>query len=253
MRWLSQAYPQIASFAEVTRDHLFEFAEALNSWKGMHSGEPLSALTKRGNLSGLSVFFRDMASWGWDDVPNHPLLGVGDLPKMPERVPRYIPEEELERLMSAIRALACPYQRAALLIARWGGARREEIRRLSIDCLDSYPDGTPRLRIPAGKTKRERLIPIHEEAASAIRTVQALRCKEDRGLRDEQTGVITRYLFLHLGRVFSTYYLFERSLQKACEAAGWWTGKENIPSLLIGYVIPSGRSLPSAEQSCIPL
>jgi hypothetical protein len=81
MRWLSQTYPQIESFADVTREHLFEFAEALNSWKGMHSGQPLSTLTKRGNLSGLSVFFRDMASWGWDDVPSRPLLGVGDLPK----------------------------------------------------------------------------------------------------------------------------------------------------------------------------
>ncbi len=225
MRWLSQTYPQIESFADVTREHLFEFAEALNSWKGMHSGQPLSTLTKRGNLSGLSVFFRDMASWGWDDVPSRPLLGVGDLPKMPERVPRYIPEEELVRLMTAIRALSCPYQRAALLIARWSGARREEIRRLSIDCLDHYPDGTPRLRIPAGKTKRERLIPLHEEAAAAIREIQALRCKQDRGLRDEQTGAVTRYLFLHLGRVFSTYYLFERSLQKACEAAGLLDGQ----------------------------
>jgi integrase len=225
MRWVSQAHPQIESFADVTRDHLFEFADALNSWKGAHSGEPLSALTRRGNLSCLSVFFRDVASWEWKDVPSRPLLGVGDLPKMPERVPRYIPEDELARLMTAIRALPCPYQRAALLIARWSGARREEIRRLSIDCLDAYPDGTPRLRIPAGKTKRERLIPLHEEAAAAIREIQALRCQQDRGLRDDQTGVLTRYLFLHLGRVFSLYYLFDRPMQTVCEAAGLLDGQ----------------------------
>jgi hypothetical protein len=144
---------------------------------------------------------------------------------MPERVPRYVPEDELARLMTAIRALPCPYQRTALLIARWSGARRDEIRRLSMDCLDSYPDGTARLRIPAGKTKRERMIPLHEEAATAIREIQALRCTEDRGLRDTQTGVETRYLFLHLGRLYSSYYLFERSLQHACEAAGLLDGQ----------------------------
>src|SRR6266702_378490 len=127
--------------------------------------------------------------------------------------------------MTAIRALPCPYQRTALLIARWSGARRDEIRRLSIDCLDSYPDGTPRLRIPAGKTKRERMIPLHEEAATAIREIQALRCTEDRGLRDTQTGVETRYLFLHLGRLYSYYYLFEQALQHACEAAGLLDGQ----------------------------
>ena len=74
--------------------------------------------------------------------------------------------------MPAIRSLLCPYQRAALLIARWSGARREEIRRLALDCLDSYADGTPRLRIPAGKTKRERIVPLNEEAAAAIRVLQ---------------------------------------------------------------------------------
>jgi integrase len=225
MQWVSQAYPQIETFAEVTRDHLLEFAQWLSSWKGMHSGQPLSTLTKRGNLCALSVFFRDTASWGWEDVPGRPLLSAGDLPKLPERVPRYVPEDELARLMTAIHALPCPYQRTALLIARWSGARRDEIRRLSIDCLDSYPDGTPRLRIPAGKTKRERMIPLHEEAAAAIREIQGLRCTEDRGLRDTQTGVETRYLFLHLGRVYSCYYLFERALQHACEAAGLLDGQ----------------------------
>src|SRR5438270_2793924 len=223
--WLAQAYPEVESFAEVTREHLLEFTEAMNTMLGARTKRPLATLTKRGRLSRLCVFFQDVATWGWNEVPDRPLLGGGDIPKIPARVPRYIPEDELARLMPAIRSLTCPYQRAALLIARWSGARREEIRRLSIDCLDSYPDGTPRLRIPAGKTKRERLIPLHEEAAMAIREIQALRCTDDRGLRDTQTGVETRYLFLHLGRLFSHYYLFERSLQQACEAAGLVDGQ----------------------------
>ena len=95
--------------------------------------------------------------------------------------------------MPAIRALTFPYQRAALLIARWSGARRGEISRLTVDCLDAYPDGSARLRIPAGKTYRERTIPLHAEAAAAIKALQSLRCGE-RGVRDEQTGVVTHYL-----------------------------------------------------------
>lgn len=225
MQWVSQTYPPIDTWASITRDHLLEFAVWLSSWKGIHSGQPLSVLTIRGKLSALSAFFRDTTTREWDDVPSRPLLGAGDLPKLPERVPRYVPEDELSRLMTAIRALPCPYQRAALLIARWSGARRDEIRRLALDCLDAYPDGTPRLRIPAGKTKQERMIPLHEEAATAIREIQALRGTGDRGLRDSQTGVETRYLFLHLGRLYSAYYLFERSLQHACEAAGLLDGQ----------------------------
>ena len=53
--------------------------------------------------------------------------------------------------MERIRALECPLQRCALLTARWSGARRTEIRKLHLDCLDAYPDGTPRLRLAAGK------------------------------------------------------------------------------------------------------
>jgi hypothetical protein len=122
-------------------------------------------------------------------------------------------------MVTPIRALDCPYQRAALLIARWCGARREEIQRLAVDCLDSYPDGTPRLRIPAGKTKRERIVPLNEEAAEAIRQLQQER-KGERGLRDRQTGMETRYLFMQHGRLISTSYLFERALQKVCRASG---------------------------------
>ena len=227
--WLAQAYPEVESFAEVTREHLMEFAEAMNTMVGARTKRPLATLTKRGRLSRLCVFFQDVATWGWNEVPDRPLLGSGDLPKIPARVPRYIPEDELARLMPAIRSLPCPYQRAALLIARWSGARREEIRRLALDCLDSYADGTPRLRIPAGKTKRERIVPLNEEAAAAIRALQADR-KAERGFRDTQTGMVTRYLFVRHGQLISLQYLFDSSLQTVCTAAGLTTadGKPTI-------------------------
>jgi hypothetical protein len=43
--------------------------------------------------------------------------------------------------MVAICSLGYPYQKTVLLIARWSGARRDEIRRLEMDWLDRYPDG----------------------------------------------------------------------------------------------------------------
>lgn len=219
--WLEEEYPEMQSFAELEREHILEFAEALAETSNFFTGEPLAPLTRRNRLSSLSVFFRDTADWGWEEVPGRALLGVGDLPKMPERVPRYIPEEELTRVMVAIRAMECPYQRASLLVARWSGARAGEIRRLEEDCLDSYPDGTARLRIPAGKTYRERTVPLNEEAADAIRALREHRRKErTRGFRDELTGSSTRYLFMHHGKPFSNFYLFNSALEKACQAAG---------------------------------
>ncbi|MDQ2873726.1 MAG: site-specific integrase [Actinomycetota bacterium] len=174
--------PQIEQWDQVGREDALAFAAHLDQATGFRSGHPLrtgdqgrplSSLTKRSLLCAISVFSTDVASWGWPDGPARPLLGAGDLPKMPRRVPRYIPGYELSQLMAAVAGLPDVYQRAALLIPRWSGARRAEIRRLEIDCLDSYPDGTPRLRLPAGKTRRERMIPVHPEAARAIGAVQA--------------------------------------------------------------------------------
>ena len=217
--WLSEVHPEIHVWAEVTRDHVLEFAEALGGMRNPKTKQPLSLSYKQKVLGRLVVFFQDLASSGWEQVPGRPLLGHGDLPQLPIRVPRYIPEPELERLMSAIRSLECPFQRAALLIARWSGARRNEIRDLSLDCLDAYPDGTPRLRIPLGKTYKERLVPLNEEAAAAIKVLQQLH-RGRRGLPDERTGTITPYLFMHRGGRFSARYLLDDALEKACEQAG---------------------------------
>jgi integrase len=219
--WLAQEHSDLESFAGVTRDHVLEYAAALETDISPSTGRPLSASSRFSRLCDLKVFFRDAASWGWGDVPDRPLLSVGDLPKIPKRVPRYIPEEELPRIMEAVRSLECPYQRAALLVARWSGARADEIRRLEIDCLDSYPDGTPRLRIPAGKTYQERMVPLNQEAAEAIRGLQELRRGEPtRTVRDELTGKPTRYLFVHHGKLYSYNYLFMYASQKVCERAG---------------------------------
>lgn len=224
--WLATAYPLVESWRDVTRDQVMEYANALHAMINTR-GKLYAAQTKYGLLSRLSVFFQDTISWEWKDVPTRPPLLHGDLPKLPKAIPRYIPQEELAQLVPAIRALDCPYQRAALLIARWCGARREEIQRLAVDCLDSYPDGTPRLRIPAGKTKKERIVPLNEEAAEAIRRLQQER-KGERGLLDRQTGMETRYLFMRHGRLISTSYLFERALKKVCRASGLLTADNKV-------------------------
>lgn len=217
--WSAEAHPEVESFAEVTRDHTLEYAQVLSERISERTGRPLSVVTRRVMLGSLSVFFRDTAAWEWEEVPGRALLLPGDRPRLPDRVPRYIPEEQLPALMDAIRSLECPYRRAALLVARWSGARRDEIRRLEADCLDSYPDGTPRLRIPAGKTHEERTVPLNEEAAAALRELQALG-REGRGLLDPRTGKLTRHLFMRYGKMLSASYLFETSLQEVCARAG---------------------------------
>jgi integrase len=221
MVWLAHKRPAEADFSNVTRDDVLAYVQVLRREPSPRTGRPLSTMSLRGHVAALAQFFGNTGSWGWSGVPAHAIVGPGDIPRLPMRIPRFIPDAELQRLMAAIALLPCPYQRTALLIARWSGARRGEIQRLAVDCLDQYPDGTPRLRIPAGKTYRERIIPLHDEAAAAIRELVAVRtAAAERPFIDEVTREQIHYLFMDHGRLLSDTYLFQIALKKACIAAG---------------------------------
>ncbi|WP_246083409.1 tyrosine-type recombinase/integrase [Nonomuraea diastatica] len=130
--------------------------------------------------------------------------------------------------MPVINQITCPFQRAALLIARWSGARRDEIRHLPVDCLDHYPDGTPRLRLPGRKTYKERMVPLHQDAAGALQTLIELRQNgPERPFTDPRTGEQVRYLFMNHGKLLSLYYLFNTPIQQAC--------------IQVGLVVPGGK------------
>jgi integrase len=219
--WLGEHHPDIVTYADVTRDHCLAWLQDLAESPTERTGKPLSAVSRIQRVSGLSQLFRDTAAWEYDDVPGYAPLNARDAPKKAMRVPRFIPDHELDLVMPVINQIPCPFQRAALLVARWSGARRDEIRRLPLDCLDHYPDGTPRLRLPGRKTYKERVVPLHKDAGAALQHLIDLRKNApERPFTDERTGEQIRYLFMSHGKLLSTYYLFETPIQEACKAAG---------------------------------
>ena len=163
-----RTHPEITNLGQLHREHAEEFLRWLGAQTSQHTGAPLAMTTRRSVVTLLARFVNETAAWQWDDVPGRVLFVRADIPKTPRTLPRFIPDHELAALMTAVDQLPDPYQRAALIVARWSGARRDEIRRLAIDCLDTYPDGHPRLRIPVGKGHAERSIPLHPQAADAL-------------------------------------------------------------------------------------
>ncbi len=220
--WLAETRPAVDSLAELRRADLLDFLAWLqHQRKVKHPDDELSPGYRRIIVWQITRFFRYASQAEWDDVPARPPLSPADVPRTVTRVPRYIPTHELEPLMERIRQLDCPLQRCALLIARWSGARRTEIRKLHLDCLDTYPDGTPRLRLAAGKSRKERSVPIHQEAADAIQALAAIRRQQpDRGVFDPELARPVRRLFLHNGRLASPDYLFAAPLKQVCAELG---------------------------------
>jgi integrase len=220
--WLAEERPAVESLAELTRPDLVDFLTWMtNQRKLKHPDQELSVSYRKMVAWQINAFFRYGFNAEWDDMPARPPLSTADVPRDVHKVPRYIPEHELEPLMECIRALECPLQRCALLIARWSGARRTEIRKLHLDCLDTYPDGTHRIRLAAGKSRKERIVPIHTEAAAAIEELAAIRRRQvDRAVFDPELGRPVRRLFLHNGRLASPDYLFAFPLQRVCTEVG---------------------------------
>jgi hypothetical protein len=83
----------------------------------------------------------DTAAWEYPDVPGYAPITSRDAPKLPQRIPRFIPDHELDLVMPIINAITCPFQRAALLVARWSGARRDEIRPVTNDLAETGVKG----------------------------------------------------------------------------------------------------------------
>jgi len=221
LRWLADHHPEIVSLADLNRTHIEDYLVYLHDYINPRSGRPLAHQTRYSYLSPLLQFFRETSQWGWDDVPVRQLLSRSDMPKLPLRLPRFIPRAELDRLMAAVDNLEDPYQRAAILVLRWSGARRHEVLRLALDCLDTYPDGYPRLRILVGKTHTERMVPLHPDAADALRHVIELAVETDAAARhDPSVGRPVQNIFTRRGQLMSRSYLFTDALKIASTEAG---------------------------------
>ncbi|SEH01311.1 Site-specific recombinase XerD [Nonomuraea solani] len=219
--WITEHHPGIVSYADVTRDHCLAWAESLAQTPAEKTGKPLGPVTRNQRISALSLMFRDASAWEYDDVPGFAPIPRAMRPGRNSGIPRFIPDHELDLVMPVINQITCPFQHAALLIARWSGARRDEIRHLPVDCLDHYPDGTPRLRLPGRKTYKERMVPLHQDAADALQTLIELRQNgPERPFTDPRTGEQVHYLFMNHGKLLSLYYLFNTPIQQACIQVG---------------------------------
>nr|WP_240963373.1 tyrosine-type recombinase/integrase [Antrihabitans stalactiti] len=219
--WLADEHPEVTNLAQLDRKLIEGYMQWLPTCLSTRTRQPLSSSQVKYELNIINAFCRETAVWGWNDVPGRPLLTGRDTPRRPESVPRYLPDHELDVLMNAVGQLTDPLQRAAMLVLRWSGARRDEVRRLTCDCLDSYPDGHPRLRIPVGKGYTERVIPLHPDAAAALQhAIDLARAHRAAARYDDCADRVVDYVFVRRGKLLSPKTLFDEAFRTACTTAG---------------------------------
>lgn len=187
----------------VTKEDIRHFLSYLaqNGFK-----RPNIEITRARKLSSIKSFFKYLVREG---ILEFNVASDIETPKIPEKQPSYLNQDEYQKLISTVRAVATPYYLSrdlAIVITFLGtGVRLSELVGLTVDSVD-LKEGTIRV---IGKGNKERIIPLNGEVVSAIQRYLKIRPEE----------VATDSLFVsRLGNTLCTgsvYHLIKRYLKES--------------------------------------
>ena len=125
---------------------------------------------------GMLVAVRRYLEWLWERgilaYSGRDMVLPSDLPKKPEYLPRPLPPDTDKVLQERLKSDESPTA-LGLLLMRRTGLRLGELRRLQRDCIREDHGGQRHLKVPLGKLHNERLVPLDDDAMSAIAALQA--------------------------------------------------------------------------------
>ena len=196
-RWLL-ASTSIESVAGIRRDDIEDFKVWLSDQDGTNG--TLSANTFGQRLRTLRVFFERIIDWDWPDAPpRNPVIG-GDIPPRPDPLPRFLDDRDAARLMAAARACADPRDRLVIELLARTGMRAGELADLEADAVVLI-GAAHWLRIPLGKLRNDRYVPLHPELVALLAAWTAANLAHIRACRRlaaDHRGPLNRY---QIGRI----------------------------------------------------
>ena len=196
-RWLL-ASTSIESVTEIRRDDIEDFKIWLAGQDGT-SGR-LSANTFGQRLRMLRVFFERIIEWDWPDAPPRNPVISGDIPPRPDPLPRFLDDRDAARLMAAARACPDPRDRLVIELLARTGMRAGELADLEADAVVLIGTGHW-LRIPLGKLRNDRYVPLHPELVTLLAAWTAANTdhiRASRRLAADHRGPLNRH---QIGRI----------------------------------------------------
>ena len=147
--------------------------------------------------------FERIIEWDWPDAPPRNPVVAMDIPKKPEPLPKFLDDRDAARLMAAARTAADPCDRLVMELLARTGMRVGELAGLEADAVLFIGAGHW-LRIPLGKLRNDRYIPLHPELARLLAAWTAdnlehiCRCK--RLVADDHRGPLDRHAIARIVR-----------------------------------------------------
>jgi len=159
-RWLA-ANTEVSVIAEVTRTHIEDYKVWLAAQPGS-TNPTMSKNTQRQRLRMIRIFLERLIEWDWPDAPGRNPILHGDIPPRPEPLPKFLNDQDAARLMAAARAHRLPRYRLVVEMLARTGLRASELCDLGADAVTRIGDAHW-LRVPVGKLRNDRFIPLHPE------------------------------------------------------------------------------------------
>jgi site-specific recombinase XerD len=213
IRFLLSRYREVDSFSKLQRRHIEGWLQSL-----VKRSPPLKNGTRRERIRNLVRFLDDLGDWNWPEAPPPGLIRLDDFPPCDHHLPRPLPPEVDAALVEALRNDGGILS-LGLILDRRTGLRIGELSHLELDCLLEDSPGRYSLRVPLGKLRSERVIPIEPETAELIRTIQQLRGERPPGV-DPETGRSVEALFPNYWNDFIGTGPFRRKLRSVVKSAG---------------------------------
>jgi len=216
----------VTSIADLTRSEHIEPWMIWNATRpaGRVPGQPAGHQHQKSLIVCFKIFLDALMEWAWDEAPSRPLLYRQDLPTLDETLPRGLSESQDRDLMTTIRNLSDPCQRAGLIILRQTGIRIGELRLLTVNCVENIAGQGAWLHVPLGKLHTERMVPLDADTVAVIEAVARER-ETIRPLPHPESGILTEFLFVRHGKLPGPEYFrdgLHRATQDAhlCDAGG---------------------------------
>ena len=165
-------------------------------------GATITAETHRQRMRTVRAFFERIIEWDWPDAPARNPVIAGDIPKKPEPLPRFLDDQDAARLMAAARASSDPRDRLVVELLARTGMRAGELADLDADAVVRIGAGHW-LRIPLGKLRNDRYVPLHPELTELLAAWTAANLEHIRRhkrLVADHRGPLDRYV---IGRIVS--------------------------------------------------
>ncbi len=115
----------------------------------------------------IRIFFERLIEWDWPDAPARNPIFHGDIPPRTDPLPKFLDDRDAARLMTAARASTDARDRLVVELLARTGMRAGELADLEADAVVRIGAGHW-LRIPLGKLRNDRYVPLHPELVTLL-------------------------------------------------------------------------------------